>query len=141
MATRFGPGTCTFTVTGGTASSFEQEVKGGGILHEYEDVGDPVTYLDGTADPAGKQRGDKLTLDCDFSLGSSGFYAFLFANDLAEATVDFVPNTADGAAWAGTVRLQLPDQAAADEYGAKISGTVEMDFVGYSTFTPSTTAP
>ena len=135
---RWGPGTVTFTVTGGAGSpeSFEQEVKGGGVNHEYSDVGDTVTYLDGMVDPAGKQRLDKLTLDCDFDLGATGFYKFLADNDLKDATLDYVPNTANGAAWTGTVRLQLPDGAVGDEYGAKISGTVEVEFVGLSTFTP-----
>jgi hypothetical protein len=136
-ATRFGPGTVSFTVGGGSATSFEQEVKGGGIGHDYEDVGEAVTYLDGTLDPAGKQRMDKLTLECDFDLGSAGFYAFLATNDLMDATVDYVPNTANGASWTGTVRLQLPDGAVADEYGSKLSGTVEMEFVGFSTFAPA----
>ena len=37
----------------------------------------------------------------------------------------------------GTVRLMLPDQAAADEFGAKMSGTVELPFVGPCVFSPS----
>lgn len=137
--TTFGPGTITLTVGGGTAESFEQEVKGGGVNHEYEDVGDNVTYLDGTTDPAGKNRTDTVTLDCDFDLSSSaGFYAFLMTNDLADATIDFAPNTASGASWSGTVRLMLPDGAVADEYGAKMSGTVELPFVGPCTFSAGT---
>jgi len=137
MAKRtFGAGTVTYTVDAGTPLSFEQEVKGGGIEHEYNEVGEDVTYLDGVTDPAGEVRGDTLTLDCDFDLGSTGFYAYLFTNDLKNATVEFVPNTVGGAEWGGTVRLKLPDAAKADEFGAKLSGTVSHKFVGPVTFTP-----
>lgn len=133
--TRFGNGTVTFTVGGGTAVDFALEVKGGGVEHEYDEVGDDTTYLDGTVDPAAKVRQDTLTLDCDFDLSSaSGFYAFLFANDLQDADVVFTPNTADGASWSGTVRLMLPDGAVADEFGAKMSGKVSLPFVGASVF-------
>ena len=133
--TPFGPGTVSLTVGGGTAANFEQEVKGGGVEHEYEDIGDKTTYLDSSVSPAGKARTDTVTLDCDFDLGSTGFYQFLFTNDLAEAEISFVPNTAATAEWSGTVLLTLPDGATADEYGAKMSGTVELVFVGPCTFT------
>ena len=133
--TRFGAGTVTFTVNGGTAADFSVEVKGGGVNHEYDDVGEDTTYLDGTTDPAGKVRQDTLTLDCDFDLASpEGFYSFLFTNDLADAQVAFTPSSAGGASWSGTVRLMLPDGAVADEFGAKMSGTVELPFIGASVF-------
>ena len=137
MAKRtFGAGTVTYTIDAGTPVSFEQEVKGGGIEHEYEEVGEDVTYLDGVTDPAGEVRADLLTLDCDFDMGATGFYSFLFDNDLVNAGVVYVPNTAGGAEWSGTVRLKLPDGAKADEFGAKLSGTVEHKFVGPVLFTP-----
>lgn len=133
--TVFGPGTVSLTVSGGTAETFEQEVKGGGVQHEYEDVGEDTTYLDGTTDPASKQRTDTVTLDCDFDLSSAtGFYAYLFDNDLEDATITFTPNTAAGGTWTGTVRLQLPDGATADEFGGKMTGTVELPFVGKAVF-------
>lgn len=136
--TKFGPGSVTYTVGApGTPTSFSQEVKGGGVSHEYEEVGDPTTYLDGTTDPASENRVDKLTLDCDFDLGSAGFYNFLYTNDLQNATVEYVPNTTAAASWTGTVRLRLPDGATADEFSAKISGSVEHVFVGPATFVPA----
>lgn len=138
--TKFGPGTVTLTVNGGTAESFEQEVKGGGLAHEYSDIGEDVTYLDGVTDPAGKQRADTLSLDCDFDLGSAaGFYGFLFDNDTADATLEFVPNTAAGASWSGTVRLQLPAEVSAEEFGAKMTGTVELPFVGHAAYSATGT--
>lgn len=134
--TKFGAGTVTLTLLeGGTAQDFAIEVKGGGIEHAYEDVGEDTTYLDGTTDPAAKVRGDTLTLDVDFDLSSAtGLYGFLFANDLQDATVDYTPNTAAGAHWTGTVRLQLPEEATAEEFGAKVTGTVKLPFVGPSVF-------
>lgn len=138
--TKFGAGTVTLTLTAGSAQSFAIEVKGGGIEHAYEDVGEDTTYLDGTTDPAAKVRGDTLTLDCDFDLSSpTGFYTYLFDNDLADATVDYTPNTVDGAHWTGTVRLQLPEEVTAEEFGAKIGGTVKLPFVGKSVFDNTTT--
>lgn len=134
--TSFGPGTVSLTVGTGTAESFQQEVKGGGVQHEYEDVGEDTTYLDGTTDPASKARTDTVTLDCDFDLSSAtGFYNYLFTNDLEDATIEFTPNSAAGATWSGTVRLQLPDGAVADEFGGKMTGTVELPFVGPCLFT------
>jgi hypothetical protein len=133
--TRFGAGTVTFTIAAGTPQDFSVEVKGGGVEHEYDDVGEDTTYLDGTTDPAGKQRNDSLTLDCDFDLSSAtGFYNFLYTNDLADSDVQFTPNTLAGANWSGTVRLMLPDGAVADEFGAKMSGTVDLPFIGACVF-------
>lgn len=132
--TKFGAGTVTFTIDTGTAQDFSVEVKGGGVEHEYDDVGEDTTYLNGVTDPAGKARQDTLTLDCDFDLSSAtGFYGFLYANDLADAQTAFTPATG-GASWSGTVRLMLPDGAVADEFGAKMSGTVKLPFVGLSVF-------
>lgn len=134
--TKFGPGTVNFTVAAGTPMEFSQEVKGGGITHEYQEVGEATTYLNGVTDPASMVRGDTLSLECDFDLGSAGFYAFLFTNDLVDATVEYTPSSATAASWSGTVRLRLPDGVTADEFGAKFSGTVELQFVGSAAFTP-----
>lgn len=134
--TKFGPGTVSFTIAAGTAQSFAQEVKGGGIAHEYQEVGEATTYLNGVTDPASMVRGDTLKLDCDFDLGSAGFYAFLYTNDLVDASVEYTPNTVTDATWTGMVRLRLPDGVTADEFGAKFSGSVELQFVGEAIFTP-----
>jgi hypothetical protein len=134
--TTYGPGTITYTVDAGTPVSFAQEVKGGGVEHEYEEVGEDTTYLDGTMDPAGEVRADHYVADCDFDFGSAGFYAFLFANDLQPAQVEYTPNTADGASWSGTVKLKLPDGAKAEKFGGKHSGQVKHTFIGNCTFIP-----
>ena len=137
---RFGPGTLKFTVLAppGTATPFEQEVLGGGIKHEYEDVGEDVTYLNGFTDPAGARRSDSFSAECDFDLTAAGLYKFLSTNDLLNATIEFVPNTASGAKWGGTVRLQLPAEVTYEEWQSKPTGTLELPFVGLCTFTAGT---
>ena len=135
--TTFGPGTLTYTIDAGTPTSFAQETKGGGIEHEYTEVGEDTTYLDGTEDPATEVRADHYTADCDFDLGAAGFYKFLYDNDLADAEVEFTPNTAAGANWSGTVRLKLPDGVKGEKFGSKMSGTVKHSFVGPVTFSPT----
>jgi len=137
---RFGPGTLKFTVLSppGTATAFEQEVRAVTVGHEYEEVGESVTYLDGTNSPPGAKRNDSLSAECDFDLGSTGLYKFLFTNDMKNATCEYVPNTAIGAKWSGTVRLQLPAEVAAEEWQAKLTGTLELPFVGAVVFTAGT---
>lgn len=137
--TPFGPGTMTVTVDAGTPLSFAIEVKGGGIEHEYTEVGEDTTYLDGTEDPAGELRADHFTADCDFDLGPDGLYNYLFTNDLTDATVAFAPHTATGAEWTGPVRLKLPDGVKGEKFGSKMSGSIKWSFVGPCTFTPTAT--
>ena len=139
--TKFGPGTLTYTIDAGTPTTFAQEVKGGGIEHEYEEVGEDTTYLDGSVDPAGETRADHYVADCDFDLGSAGFYNFLFTNDLATAAVEFIPSDDAAASWTGDVRLKLPDGVKADKFGAKMSGSVKHSFVGPCDFTPAPAGP
>lgn len=135
--TVLGDGTLSFTV--GTASSFEGEVLGAKVTHEYEDVGEARTMLDGTVRPATKRRTDGLTASVENDLTASGLYAFLVANDLKQATFEFVPNTTDGAKWTGTVELALPSEVGADEYGAPIVSDIELAGVGAFVFTPTDT--
>lgn len=135
--TKFGPGTLTYTIAEGTATEFAQEVRAVTIAHEYEEVGEAVTYLDGTSDVPGSTRNDSVTAECDFDLGSAGFYNFLFQNDGATATVSYIPSTADGATWGGAVQLRLPEDVAAEGFGAKLTGSVTHPFVGPVSFTPA----
>jgi hypothetical protein len=134
--TKFGPGTMTFTVAAGPPVEFAQEVKGGGITHEYSEAGEATTYLDASSESAGATRGDKLAVTCDFDLGAAGLYAFLDTNDLLDAAVVYTPNTASGASWTGTVQLRMPDGATAENFGAKISGGLELPFIGKAVFEP-----
>jgi hypothetical protein len=135
--TKFGEGTLTYTIDAGTPVSFAQEVKGGGIEHEYTEVGEDTTYLDGTEDPAGEIRADHYVADCDFDLGAAGFYNFMYTNDLQSATVEFTPNDTASASWTGTVRLKLPDGAKGEKFGSKLSGSVKHSFIAPATFTPA----
>jgi hypothetical protein len=139
-ATRFGPGTLTFTIDAGTPADFAAEVKGGGVTHSYENVGDPITYLDGTAEPVGATRIDGLTFEVDNDLTAAGLYQFLLTNDLVLADFVYTPNTASGASWAGIVQLRLPDGVQGESYGAKLTGSVELAGSGPFTFTAATAA-
>lgn len=135
--TTFGPGVLTYTISGGTATEFAQEVRAVTITHEYEEVGESVTYLDGSSDVPGVMRADSITADCDFDLGTTGFYNFLSVNDGQQCGVVYTPNTVDGASWAGNVRLRLPEDVSAESFGAKLAGSVTHPFIGTVAFTPA----
>jgi hypothetical protein len=133
-----GPGTVSVKVGAGAAKQFEAECKSAAITHEYEDVGESTTYLDGHTHGGSRTRMDgfKASLDNDF--GSAGLYKFLLDNDLEEATLEYMPSTAAGAKWSGTVTLTLPSELGADEFGAVLASEVEWTGVGTFTFTPAT---
>ncbi len=135
--TKFGPGTLTYTISGGTAVEFAQEVKGVTMSHSYETSGDPVTYLDGSSDLPGSTRADGITAEVDMDLTETGFYNFCFVNDGQQANVVYVPNTVDGASWSGIVQIALPEDVAAESFGSKISGSISHQFVGAVAFTPA----
>ena len=127
------------TLTLGTApTDFSGEVLGATITHEYEDIGEERTMLDGTVRPAQQKRTDGFTASVENDLTASGLYQYLQTNDMAEVAFAFTPNTDDGAKWAGTVKLNLPASVGADEYGSPIVSDVEIKAVGTFTFTPAT---
>jgi hypothetical protein len=132
--TRLGPG----TVTIGTAPlDFSCEMLGGAIRHEYEDGDEPRTTLCGTVIPGNATRTDGITLQLVNDLTATGLYAYLLAHDLEEAELVYTPNTVDGAKWAGTVQLRLPDELGADEFGGTIESEVSWTSTGLFTFTPA----
>ena len=138
MATEFtvlGDGTLTL---GSTPTDFSGEVLGAKVMHEYEDIGEARTMLDGTVRPAGQRRTDTLSASLENDLTAAGIYAYLVTNDLNEVAMAFTPNTVDGAKWAGTVVATLPAEVGADEYGAPIVSEIELKGVGTFTFTPAT---
>ena len=137
-----GIGTLTLTAkepVGGTANEFAGEVLGAKVTHEYEDVGEARTMLDGTVRPAGKRRTDGLTASIENDLTAAGFYKFLYDNDAKQADIEFVPNTADGAQWVGVVVCNLPSEVGADEFGSPIVSDVELQCVGTLVFTAAGT--
>lgn len=139
--TKFGPGTLTLDPAGnltGQAGPMEIscQVSSGGVTHEYEDTDDPQTVLCGDSTEGNTERRDGLTFDHLADLTASGVYAFLLANDLQACEFEYVPNTASGATWAGSVQLRLPDGVQADEFGSPLSGSVTWPGVGVFAFTP-----
>lgn len=133
--TVLGDGTLTL---GETPQDFSGEVLGATITHEYEDIGNERTLLDGTVRPASQKRTDGFTASVESDLTATGLYQYLVTNDLDEVALAFTPNTADGAQWAGTVVATLPGSVGSDEYGAPIVADVELTGVGAFTFTPAT---
>jgi hypothetical protein len=133
--TVLGDGTITL---GATPTDFSGEVLGAAITHEYEDIGEERTMLDGTVRPAQQKRTDGFTASVENDLTATGLYQYLVSNDLTEVAFEFTPNTADGASWAGTVVATLPSEVGSDEYGSPIVSDVELKGVGTFTFTPAT---
>lgn len=133
--TELGVGTLTL---GDTPDDFSGEILNGKIGHDYEDVGDSRTMLDGTVRAPGQTRTDSFSADCENDLTGAGLYSFLVSNDGQKVAFEFVPNTGDGAKWTGFVTCRLPSEIGADEFGAPIASTVELPGVGTFTFSPST---
>lgn len=134
-----GPGTLTLGPTGSSVD-FSCEVAGGKVTHTYEDIGESRTMLCGDAKPAARRRVDGLAFDLENDLSAAGLYQFLITNDLTEVPFVYVPNTVNGAQWAGTILATLPGEVGADEFGAPIASSVEWAGVGTFAFTPSTPA-
>lgn len=130
-------GTGTLTL-GETPVDFSGEVLNAAVQHEYEDIGDARTMLDGTTRAGSRKRTDGFTADVENDLTATGLYQYLVNNDLTEVAFEFTPNTDDGAVWSGTVIASLPSEIGADEYGNPIVSTVELTAVGTFTFTPAT---
>lgn len=138
----FGPGTVTFTWPGGgVAEHYECEVTSGSISHSYEDVDQATRLCDTVKRPARRVRvGDGITLSLVTSLDADGLYARLHEHDLEEVQVEFVPNTAVGAGWSGTVVAQLPSEVSAGEWGSDLEAEIELQSPGLFEFTPATGA-
>jgi len=133
-----GVGTITL---GETPVDFSGEVLGAKVTHEYEDVGEARTMLDGTVRPAGRRRTDGLTFSVENDLTAAGFYQYLVTNEGQTVPFSFTPNTADGASWAGEVIATLPAEVGADEFGAPIVSDIDLGGVGAFTFTAATVTP
>jgi len=123
---------------GTVPNDFSGEVLGASINHSYEDIGEERTLLDGTIRPAQTKQTDSFAASCENDLTAAGLYQYLQSNNGDEVEFSFVPNTADGATWAGTVKLQLPANIGSDEYGSPIVSDLELPGVGVFAFTPAT---
>lgn len=128
--TNLGPATITLA-----GDDFSGEFLNFTIGHEYEDVGEDRTMLDGTERLSGDRRADSVSGDVENDLTGVGLYAYLYANDGQIVDFEAVLNTGEGATWAGQVKLRLPSEIGADEFGAPIASSVEWNVVGPLTFT------
>lgn len=133
--TVLGDGTLTL---GETPQDFSGEVLAAAVTHEYEDIGDARTMLNGDERAATRKRTDGFTADVENDLTATGLYQYLVNNDLTEVALVFTPNTTDGASWEGTVVATLPGEVGSDEYGNPIVSSIELDAVGTLTFAPAT---
>jgi hypothetical protein len=137
--TPFGPGTVTLKIGSATASDFSGEVLGGAVGHAYSDSGEARTMMNGDVRSAAQKRdNDSITLSVENDLTASGLYKYLQDNDLAEATLEYTPNTVGAAKWAGTVVLSLPEEIGSDEFGSPIVSEVTWQATGKLTFTAAT---
>ena len=139
---KFGPGTLTLDV-GGVATGSEIEIacqiSSGGVQHEYEDTSEALTMLGGCEKGAEASRKDSLVFEHLADLNVGGLYEWLITNDLATVPFAYVPSTAAGASWEGSIQLRLPDGVQADEYGSPLAGAVTWPGVGLFTFTGAPT--
>lgn len=135
----FGPGTVHVTFPDGSAAEdFSCEVNGGSITHSYEDVDQKTRLCDTTKRPSRRVRGaDGLKLSLSNDLTAEGLYARLHANDLKVATMEFTPNTIDGATWSGQIACSLPEEIGGGEWGEDIESEVELQSPGIFDFTPA----
>ena len=138
--TVFGPGTIEIGATGSEVD-FAGEVLGGNVTHTYEEIGESRTMLDGTVRASSSRRVDGLAFTVENDLTAAGLYSTLFTGDGTEEPFTYTPNTEGAAAWAGKIKLSLPAEVGADEFGAPIVSTVELTGVGAFTFTPATATP
>jgi hypothetical protein len=145
----FGPGEFTVTAVGGSAYPFACQVKGIEITSDYEEISEEVVYLGGREagcyEPAVQERTDSISVEIDHDLTAVGLYQFCQTYDLQEADFVYTPNTGMGtsvaASWTGRVVVTSPN-VNADEFGARIDGTIEWAGLGKFTFTPAEdTAP
>lgn len=142
VTTQWGTGTVRVgNATGGTEVMFESECEGAVITHEYEDTADERTMLSGDTLPGSARRTDGFTAQIVNNLSQGGLYDFLQFHDLTEQPFEFVPNTADGHMWTGTVQVRLPADIGADEYGLPIVSEIAWTAVGKLTYVPFVPPP
>jgi hypothetical protein len=114
---------------------------GASVKHTYAEVGDTRTMLNGDVRLPTKSRYDGFKCKVENDLTANGLYKFLMDNDLTDQTIEYVPNTVGAAKWSGTVKVTLPDEIGADEFGKPIISEPEWDASGGTgkfTFTAGT---
>lgn len=132
-------GPCTILLGTAPGTDFAGEFKNVKLTHAYEEIGEARTMLDGTERPTTEKRTDGVTADIENDLTAAGLYQYLYTNDLTQTAI-VITQTDSGASWTGNVKLKLPADVGADEFGQPIVSSVEWAGVGAFTFTPGTVA-
>lgn len=133
-------GPCTITIGTAPGTDFSGEFLNVHIVHNYEDIGDPRTMLNGDKRAAARVRTDGITGSVENDLTAAGLYQYLYTNDQTDADIT-ITQTESGAAWTGQVSLALPAEVGADEFGSPIVADLELTAVGTFTFTPAAATP
>ena len=123
-----------------TGVNFAGEFKSVKITHSYEEIGESRTMLDSTVRGAVESRTDGVVGEVENDLTAAGLYQFCYTNDLTEADI-IVEQTVSGASWEGRIKVRLPSEIGADEFGAPIVSSIEWAGVGKFTFTAATATP
>jgi hypothetical protein len=133
-----GPGTLTL----GTApADFSCEVTAAAVTHKYAEVGSRrQTLCDEVREPT-KVRSDGFKAKLENDLSAAGLYSYALAHDLETVPITFVPNTSDGAEWAGDVVVSLPAEIGGSAFGEPIVSDIEWTAAGPLAFTPAGAAP
>lgn len=125
-------GPCTILI-GTPGTDFAAEFKNVKLTHSYEEIGEARTMLDGTERPATEKRTDGVIGDVENDLTAAGLYQYLYTNDLTQTPI-VITQIGSGASWTGEVKLKLPADVGADEFGSPIVSSVEWTGVGTFTF-------
>lgn len=126
-------GPCTILI-GTPGTEFSGEFKNVKLTHSYEEIGEARTMLDGTERPPTEKRTDGVTGDVENDLTAAGLYQYLYTNDLTQTDI-VITQTTSGASWTGQIKLKLPADIGADEFGSPIVSAVEWTGVGTFAFT------
>jgi hypothetical protein len=133
--TKFGPGTVTIGTDPDTIE-ISCEVLGGKITHEYEEVGEARTMMCGEERGTSDKQKDGVTLQLENDLTAAGVYAYIQGLPVGSTkAISYIPNTVDAAKWDGIVKLRLPADIGADEFGAPITSEVTWPAIGTFNFT------
>lgn len=125
--TQLGPGTLRFTDAAGL--DFSCQVSKARVKWA-KDKDDDVTMLCGDVKAGITTYTSQLTFTVDQDLSDpAGLVFFSWTNKGTQAGVEFVPNTAAGAAVTGTVVVD-PIEVGGDEGGKDMTSDVTWDYVG-----------
>lgn len=126
-----GAGTLTL---GQSSLSPEAEITSATVTTSVKD-GDRLDFLSGDSSETPATYSHSVKIKAVQNLTAKGFVGYLYANKGKHEKLVYTPNTADGAKFEGTVRLDPPD--AGGDVGTASQVDIELKFLDF-TFTPAT---